>query len=80
MGRNSSASVALTDLELRSLKGRKDGRYEVFDAKISGFGVRVTPSGNKSFVVFYRQQGRQRRLTLGRYPVLSLADARRSMP
>lgn len=77
MGRISTTSVTLTDLELRSLKGREDGRYEVFDAKISGFAVRITPSGSKSFVVLYRQQGRQRRLTLGRYPVLSLADARR---
>ena len=71
-----ASQITLTDLELRSLKGRTE-RYEVYDAKIPGFGVRVSPSGIKSFVLLYRQKGRARRLTLGRYPVVSLADARR---
>jgi len=39
--------------------------------------VRVTPKGTKSFVLLYRSGGRQRRLTIGRYPTLSLSDARR---
>lgn len=67
----------LTDLTVKALKPRSDVRYEVFDVKVPGFGVRVFPSGIKSFVLLYRQHGRLRRLTLGRYPVLSLAEARR---
>jgi integrase len=39
--------------------------------------VRVSASGTKSFIVLYRQKGRLRRVTLGRYPVLSLAEARK---
>lgn len=42
-----------------------------------GFGVRVSYGGKKAFVVRYRVNGRLRRLTLGPYPDLSLAEARR---
>lgn len=67
----------LTDLAVRGLKPDPKNRYEIFDAKVPAFGVRVFPSGIKSFVLLYRQNGRPRRLTLGRYPVLSLSEARR---
>ena len=67
----------LTDLSIRSLTPRGNRRIEVFDAKIPGFAVRVFPSGVKSFVLFYRFKGRLRRLTIGRYPTLSLSEARR---
>ena len=70
-------SEALTDLSIKALRPRADSRYEVFDAKIPGFAVRVAPSGMKSFVLLYRHRGRPRRLTIGRYPVLSLAEARK---
>jgi integrase len=49
---------------------------EVWDSKLSGFGVRASESGAKSFVLLYRVGGRSRRLTLGRYPIVSLAEAR----
>jgi integrase len=67
----------LTDLSIRGLMPWGDGRFEVFDAKVPGFAIRVFPSGIKSFVLLYRQKGRLRRLTLGRYPILSLAEARK---
>ena len=65
----------LTDLLLRKLKGGEE-RIEVWDAKFPGFGVRVSPSGTKSFVLLYRFRGLPRRITLGRYPVLGLGEAR----
>src|SRR5689334_14943623 len=45
----------------------------------SGLGLRVSSSGSKVWVVMYRRaaDGKKRRLRLGRYPALSLADARR---
>jgi integrase len=50
-----------------------------WDALLPGFGLRVTDKGSKSWVVMYRLGGRdapRSRLTLGKYPALSLAKAR----
>ena len=65
-----------TDLMLRKLTSNGQDRLEIWDARIPAFGVRVSSVGTKTFVLMYRHRGRPRRLTLGRYPVLSLADAR----
>ena len=69
------AEDALTDLSIKGLKPRGNTIYDTFDSKVPGFAIRVFPSGSKSFVLLYRVQGRLRRLTLGRYPVLTLAEA-----
>lgn len=45
---------------------------------VPGFGVRVRPSGRKTFIVWYRtRKDRARMLTLGRYGVLTLDQARK---
>lgn len=64
----------LTDVKVKNLRPQ-ESRYEVFQG--DGFGVRVGTSGKKSWVMFYRNpEGRLRRFTIGRYPAMSLADAR----
>ena len=68
---------SFADRSLRSLEPPKSGQIELWDDKIPGFGLRLSPKGSRSFVLVYRFKGRSRRLTLGRYPVLGLADARR---
>ena len=58
---------------------RPDPERDVFlwDDVLTGFGVRVKPSGVRSYVLQYRNRyGRQRRLTLGKHGMLSTADAR----
>ena len=50
--------------------------YTLWDGTLRSFGLRVHPSGAKSFVVQTRVRGRMRKITLGRFPDTSLADAR----
>jgi integrase len=62
----------LTDLSVRQLKAAEK-QYKVWDAKTPGFGI-VVGSTTKSWFAVY---GRARKFkALGRYPELSLADAR----
>ncbi len=51
--------------------------YTIWDALLAHFGVRVQPSGVKSFILQTRVRGRMRKVTLGRFPELSLDAARR---
>lgn len=67
--------MRLTDIQIKNLKAPATGQKTHFDDALRGFGVRVSQGGSKSFVVMY---GPARKLkTLGRYPDLSLADARK---
>jgi integrase len=66
----------LTDRFVEHAPIPASGRVEYFDMLLPGFGLRVSDSGVKSWVVFYRVRGRQRRHTLERYPRMLLADAR----
>ncbi len=68
-------TLNLTDRSLKALAPKS--RAEFWDETTPGFGVRVSEQGEKSFFVMYWLRGRRRRLTLGRYPALSLAQARR---
>jgi hypothetical protein len=66
--------VNLTDLSIRSLKSPEHGQKTYHDDTLPGFGVRVSQGGTKSFVLMY---GRQRQMTtIGRYPIISLSEAR----
>src|SRR5689334_4837220 len=52
----------------------KDIRW---DTQIRNFGVRIYPSGQKTFVLFYRFNGRQRLMKLGVYGIKTLDVARK---
>jgi integrase len=52
-------------------------RYEIPDAALPGFYLSVMPSGHRSFVFRYRIGGQTRKLTLGSYPQMTLAQAHR---
>jgi hypothetical protein len=70
--------VKLTDPKVDALKKRADGRYEVLDTLVPGFGVRVSDKGVRTFMLKTRYPGSDNptRRALGEYPVISLAEAR----
>lgn len=51
--------------------------YPVWDSELPGFGVRVYPSGRKTYIVQYRVGRRTRRTTIGRHGVLTAEEARK---
>jgi integrase len=70
-----TSPTRLTDTSVKNLRPQNT-RFEVFDAQVPGFGIRVAPSGRKTWIAFGRQHGRRARATLGVYPQVSLAEAR----
>jgi integrase len=63
-------SIQFTDLSIRALKS--DAQTDYWDTKTRGFGIRVGKH-TKTFMV----KRDNRRINVGRYPDLSLADARK---
>jgi integrase len=53
-----------------------EGNKIHYDDALPGFGLRVTKTGSKAFVLNYSINRRERRLTIGRYPAWSAAAAR----
>jgi len=52
------------------------GQTMLWDGDVKGFALRITPGGAKSFILDYRAEGRQRRITLGAWPDWTVAAAR----
>jgi integrase len=67
---------ALTSTGVKRMRSPSTGRKETFDAKVPGLFLRVTKSGNKSWGLDFRINGKRERLMLGSYPVVGLDDAR----
>lgn len=71
-------SAVLTDAMLRSLApGEKLTEY--WDARVAGLCLRISPSGIRTWTFRYRPKDSSsfKRLGLGRYPEVGLAEARR---
>lgn len=52
--------------------------YSIWDSDVRGFGVRIKPSGTKSFILKYRNpEGRQRKFTIGQYGQLTIEQGRK---
>lgn len=64
-----------TDREIQNLKPQ-DKRYSIKDKLNNGLFIEVKESGIKSWHYRYSLAGKQERLVIGRYPDLSLKDAR----
>jgi hypothetical protein len=67
----------ITKSYVDKLSTPETGQAFVRDSELKGFAVRVTPSGAKSFILEKRIDGKVKRLTLGRYPELTVEQARK---
>jgi len=67
----------ITKRTVDTLQPHKDRDVFTWDSELRGFGVRVKPSGVKTFFIQYRNvEGRTRRLVLGQYGALTPENAR----
>src|SRR5690349_6684823 len=67
----------LSAQSIRGLKPPASGRVDYFDDQTPGLSLRITAADSRSWTFFFRDKtGRQKRLTLGRFPAVTLADAR----
>lgn len=64
--------VALSDIAIRNLPVPDKGQRDTWDASFPAFGVRVSQGGSKTFILNIYNSRR----SIGRYGVISLAEAR----
>lgn len=68
--------LTIRRIESAKYKGSDNERCVLWDDNPRGLGLRIFPSGHKSFLLSYRIAGRKRLMTLGDYGVLTLDQAR----
>jgi len=68
--------VKLTYKLIKGLTYPKSGNEITYCGELKGFGIRATAKGAKSFILNYLFQGRERRVTIGAYPIWSVSAAR----
>ena len=66
----------LVDAGIARLRPR-EREYTIWDSRMTGLGVRVRPSGGKSYVLLLETDGRSRRLSLGLVSARTVAEIRR---
>ena len=73
MPKNSRYQMKFIDSYIKNLKSDTNW-YEKTES--SGLGIRVMPSGNKSWIYRYSLNGKRQKMTLGKYPAIGLKQAR----
>lgn len=63
----------LTDKELKAAKA-KSKEYKLFDG--GGLYLSITPKGHKWWRLKYRFDSKEKRISLGVYPIITLSEAR----
>ena len=66
----------LTEKRVREIAVPEKSATFLWDTEQANFGIRVTPSGTRSYIVEKRVHGRVRRRTLGKISAFNLKDAR----
>src|SRR6476469_1009083 len=65
----------LTEIGVKRMKPPASDSIDVFDQSYPALHLRVSSHGAKSWGFYYRINGRQRRMTLGQWPQMSLSAA-----
>lgn len=68
--------LRLNDKAVREQVPEEGRHVQVFDTEVRGFSIRILASGNRCFSLDYRFAGRQRRMTIGRWPEWTVTAAR----
>lgn len=69
--------INFTKASLENLPNAEKGkRYMVYDTNIPQLAIRVTDSGTKSFLIQKRLKSSPVKITLGRFPEMTIAQAR----
>lgn len=77
MRRTRRKTERITDKLVQALPAPSSGSKITYDNRIYGFGVRVTASGKRSYILNYHFKGRERRITIGPYPTWKVVAARK---
>jgi len=56
--------------------GPSDSDSFVWDAELKGFGLKVTPRGNRIYILHFRAKGRLKRFTIGKHGPITCDQAR----
>ena len=68
----------LTERRIRDARHDPDAIRFIWDAGLPGFGLRISKTGVRAFVLWTRTGTKKRLLTLGRWPDLTLEGARKA--
>ena len=73
---NNPKHPQLTHRAILAARPRQE-EYMLWDGTLAHFGLRVQPTGARSFVIQIRVNGRMRKYTLGRFPDMGVPRARK---
>ncbi|MBA2655294.1 MAG: integrase arm-type DNA-binding domain-containing protein [Gammaproteobacteria bacterium] len=73
-----SKRIPFTKKALEQLTPASDEkRRYIYDTKVNGLCISITPTGVKSFIVYRKVKGKPVRVTLGRFPSMTIEQARK---
>lgn len=74
--REAATKINFTVVNLARVQSPPEGRVYIYDQKTPGLALCVTAKGSRTFYVYRRVHGRPQRIRLGKYPPLTIEQAR----